>query len=103
MDILKKLSTGFDLPFWDADEILIKKNKNIIQVKALGYKDEASFIAGKDSAMEHHLEFALDVKSGDVQKALIIILAQIPDKLDRELNPEKFPEVAQDAIIDVGK
>lgn len=92
MDVIKRLSNGFDLTFWDAEEIVIKKNKNLVHVKAFGYKDQDAYIEGKDSVMEHHLEFPLDSSGSDIQKVLSLIINQIPIKLDRELNPEKFQE-----------
>lgn len=102
MDITKKLSNGFVLTYWDADEILIKKNKNLVQVKALGYLNEDEFQKGSDSAMEHHLEFPLDASGTDVQKVLSLIISQIPDRLDKELNPEKLSaDVAADAAAEV--
>lgn len=92
MDVTKKLSNGFDVTFWDADEIVIKKNKNLVHVKSLGYKDLASFQKGADFVIEHHLEFSLDSTGADVQKVLSLIINQLPDKLDRALNPEKYPD-----------
>lgn len=90
MDVTKKLSNGFVLTYFDAEEIVIKKNKNLVQVKALGYLSEAEFQKGSDSALEHHLEFPLDASGTDVQKVLSLVINQIPDKLDKELNPDKF-------------